>query len=425
MNFKNFLIICIALLALPQFGFTQNQMGTPYSFVGLGTNYHRGDIRSLSMGNTGMATRYNMSINMINAAGLSGIDSLSFIGSVGVGLDNVSYRTSDANSQYSTAHLNHISIGFPITKWWKTALYVSPMSHVGYEAFDHDDMLLAGRTKYKYDGNGGISSFNWAHGFNITKNLALGVSGDYNFGKIDHTKTLSFPDSNFMFSSLVEQKLQLRGFSWEIGAQYYTKVSAQNTLGIGVKYGLSSSWKSDEKYTALRFLGEDPFNNTSVDTVAKWSTDNNTLELPHIIGAGLSWQYADKLILNSDVIYEDWSQYKYLNSAQYVTNRWRAAIGAEIIPESNNLSSYWKMIHYRLGFRYENLGIKFADKNIKEFAVTGGFGLPLRRSKTFVNLGFEIGQGGSIDNNLIQNRFFKVYLGISIKERWFVKNAYF
>ncbi len=238
MNFKRFLIICIGLVMLQYIGFAQNQMATPYSFVGLGTNYHRGDIRTLSMGNTGMAVRHNMSLNMVNPAGLSGIDSLSFVGSV--------------------------------TKWWKTALYVNPVSQVGYEVFDYGKIDNVGNAKYEYNGNGGISSFTWAHGFNITKQLAIGISGGYNFGKIEHVKMLSFPDSAFLFSSQVQQKLQLRGFSWEIGAQYYAKVSEQNTLGIGVKYGLSSSWKSDEKHTALRFLGDNPFNNTTVDTVAQW-----------------------------------------------------------------------------------------------------------------------------------------------------------
>ena len=53
-----------------------------------------------------------------------------------------------------------------------------------------------------------------------------------------------------------------------------------------------------------------------------------------------------------------------------------------------------------------------------------GFGLPLRKSKTFVNLGFELGQNGTIANDLIQERFFRVMLGISIKETWFRKSKY-
>ena len=42
-----------------------------------------------------------------------------------------------------------------------------------------------------------------------------------------------------------------------------------------------------------------------------------------------------------------------------------------------------------------------------------------------VNLGFELGQNGTISNNLIQERYFRVMLGVSIKETWFKKSKYF
>lgn len=400
-------------------------MGTPYSFVGLGSSYPQSDIRTQSMANTAMATRHNTSINMVNPAGISGIDSMSFVGSIGAGLDNVRYRTSSANSQYSTAHINHIAIGFPLTKWWKTALYFTPYSNAGYEAFDHGSIAHGGNVEYNYKGTGGIAAINWGQAVNINKNLAIGVSAAYHFGSINNTKQIMFPDSTYIFSSQVEQKLQLSGFSWQVGTQYYVTTSTNSKLGIGLKYGLSSPWKSEELYSAIRFLGDDPFNNTTVDTIATWDKNNEKVKLPHILGLGFSWQYNDLLLLASDFVYEDWSQFNYQDGAQYVKNRWRASVGAEIIPESNNLSSYWKMVHYRLGFRYENLGIKFAEDNINEVALTAGMGLPLRRSKTFVNLGFELGQAGTISNNLIQSRFFKISLGITIKEKWFIKNAYF
>ena len=83
------------------------------------------------------------------------------------------------------------------------------------------------------------------------------------------------------------------------------------------------------------------------------------------------------------------------------------------------------MVHYRFGFRYEHLGIKFAETELKEYAISMGFGLPLRKSRTMVNLGFELGQDGTIQNGLIQERFFRVMLGISIKETWFRKSKYY
>jgi hypothetical protein len=107
------------------------------------------------------------------------------------------------------------------------------------------------------------------------------------------------------------------------------------------------------------------------------------------------------------------------------SNKIFISTGAEFIPESNTLSAYWKMIHYRAGFRYEQIGIKIADNNINEYAISLGFGLPLRKSATFINLGFELGQSGTIENNLIQERFLRVLLGISIKENWFRKSKYY
>lgn len=400
-------------------------MGSPYSFVGLGTNYQNGDIRTHSMGNVGIATRHAYSLNMTNPAGLSGIDSLSFVGTIGVTLDNTSYRTSASTSQYSSASINHLAVGFPITKWWKTALYLTPFSHVNYQAYDNGSLAHAGNQKYDYEGNGGVNTINWGQAFSLNKQLAIGFTASYNFGNIKHTQLLSFPDSSFIFSTQVQQEIQLSGLSWEMGAQYYLPLSQKNTLGIGVKYGLSSTWHADEMYSALRFLGSSPFNNSTTDTISSWQKNQSDLNLPHVLGVGLSWQYSDKLLVASDFIYEDWSHYKYLNSAQYVSDRWRAAIGAELVPESNTLSSYWKMIHYRLGFRYEKLGIKIAGTELNEVAISGGFGLPLRRSNTYINLGFEIGQNGTINNHLIQNRFFKISLGVTIKERWFIKNKYF
>ncbi len=71
------------------------------------------------------------------------------------------------------------------------------------------------------------------------------------------------------------------------------------------------------------------------------------------------------------------------------------------------------------------MGLIFNNTDIEEYAISVGFGLPLRKSASILNLGIEIGQNGTIENSLIQERFFKVALGISIKENWFRKGKFF
>ncbi|MDI9574707.1 MAG: hypothetical protein QM288_09505, partial [Bacteroidota bacterium] len=62
--------------------------------------------------------------------------------------------------------------------------------------------------------------------------------------------------------------------------------------------------------------------------------------------------------------------------------------------------------------------------NINEFTASIGFGLPLRRQAASINFGAEFGNRGTIHNQLIKENNFKIYIGISITERWFVKRKY-
>jgi hypothetical protein len=41
-----------------------------------------------------------------------------------------------------------------------------------------------------------------------------------------------------------------------------------------------------------------------------------------------------------------------------------------------------------------------------------------------INLGFEVGRRGTTNAGLIQEDFFSIRLGLSLNDRWFVKNKY-
>lgn len=425
MNYRRFLtLILVIIVTIGKSSFAQGDVTSPYSFIGLGDNYKKGNIRSLSMGGVDIALRNNMYINMMNPAGLSGIDTLSFLGSVGVAMNNSSYRTSNLTSKFSSTNINHLAIAFPITRWWKTSIMLLPYSSVGYEVYDYGFSETGGDIQYIYDGDGGMDAISWANAISLTDRLAIGINSSYYFGKVEHSRGVNFPDSAFIFNSLVREKVVINGFFFEAGIQYHQPLNEKNTLAFGLTYGNESKLNAETDYVALTYLGDDIYNNSSLDTIRSWTKGANSVRLPYSFGAGVSWVNKDKLTLAADFRFENWKDFKYLENQIDLSNKISASIGAEFIPESNTLSAYWKMVHYRLGFRYEHLGMKFADTELKEYALSAGFGLPLRKSKTFVNLGFEVGQNGTIKNDLIQERFFRVMLGISIKENWFRKSKY-
>lgn len=426
MNYKKLLTLLLLLIFVGiHLTKAQGDITSPYSFIGLGDNYKKGNVRALSMGGTNIALRDNMYINMLNPAGISGIDSMSFVGNIGVAMNNSSYRTSNLTSKFSSTNMNHLAVAFPITKWWKTAILLLPYSSVGYEVYDYSSVENGGEIEYVYNGDGGMDAVSWDNAFSLSDRLAIGISASYYFGKVEHTRSVYFPDSAYIFSSQVNEKVVINGLYFEGGIQYFQPLNDQNTLGFGLTYGNKSRLNATSDYLAVTFLGDEIYNNSTLDTIRKWSGKDSEVRLPYSIGAGVSWVKKDKITLAADFRFENWKDFKYLENELNLSNKISASIGAEFIPESNTLSAYWKMVHYRMGFRYEHLGIKFADSELKEYALSVGFGLPLRKSKTFVNLGFELGQNGTIANSLIQERFFRVMMGISIKETWFRKSKYF
>lgn len=94
-------------------------------------------------------------------------------------------------------------------------------------------------------------------------------------------------------------------------------------------------------------------------------------------------------------------------------------VGGYYIPDYDSFSSYLKRIVYRAGFRYENTGLIVNDKDINNYGMNFGLGLPLGNSK--LDLGFEFGKRGTTTNNLIQENYFNLSVGISISDKWFRK----
>jgi hypothetical protein len=62
--------------------------------------------------------------------------------------------------------------------------------------------------------------------------------------------------------------------------------------------------------------------------------------------------------------------------------------------------------------------------HLKDFGITFGMGLPLKRSKTSFNLAFEWGQRGTTDNSLIKENYMRLTMNLTLHEYWFMKRKF-
>jgi hypothetical protein len=134
---------------------------------------------------------------------------------------------------------------------------------------------------------------------------------------------------------------------------------------------------------------------------------------------GVNQQFQSALSTNSSLI-SNGGAYKYDDSS-------KLSIGGYYIPKINSISSYWDRVTYRAGLRFEDTGLLVKTNNnftsIKDFGINVGLGLPLPRQLSNVNIGFEYGQKGTTNNNLVKEEYFKIRLSLSLNPitKWFLK----
>ena len=142
------------------------------------------------------------------------------------------------------------------------------------------------------------------------------------------------------------------------------------------------------------------------------------------IGIGLSkekkWFFgAQYSMINSENFRNDFIN---IPSLTY-QNGSRISLGGFYIPNYSSLTDYWKRVVFRVGYRNELSGIIINNFVLRETGITFGFGLPMTGYSN-TNIGIEIGKRGSIENNLVMEKFWSLRIGFSLNDIWFIKRQF-
>ena len=99
-------------------------------------------------------------------------------------------------------------------------------------------------------------------------------------------------------------------------------------------------------------------------------------------------------------------------------------MGFEVTPDYRAITKFWQSTRYRGGFRYSTGNIIIGDTKLPEWAASFGLGLPIRKVNSRINIGLEVGQRGTLKNNLIRETFVTATFGFTLNDRWFIKPKY-
>ncbi|MDE5695539.1 MAG: hypothetical protein K2H77_06195 [Alistipes sp.] len=422
---------------------------SPYTMYGIGELSTPGTLSMRSMGGVGVAVRNPGVANMLNPAAFSAAPQKTFLFSFG--LEGQNYYNSQSvggaskKSAYNTFNFHDIAFQVPLTKKLGLGFSLAPYSSVGYRTKFYRDYSAedpvwgsVGPMQYTYQGEGDLSEVKLGVGWEPFKNFSVGIAAQYYWGKIDRT-FIAAPASivgDGNFNSIVGSgSYSISQFKGQVGVQWNAIFNSRRALTFGATYDFGGDLRprSEERiYTA---------DNNS--TTVKGDTTNLKLVLPRQLAVGAYYQTA-KWAVGLDYVYQNWGgrnsgvvRTAATDGGSFdvaYTDTHTVKFGVEFTPSRYDARNFLKRWSYRAGVRYGSYHQTFGGRDLGQYAVTLGFGVPVRFFGTSsIDVGVEYGcRGFNVAERmgLVRQRYFKFAVGFSLfagsenGEYWFVRPKY-
>ncbi len=401
---------------------------SPYSFIGIGDLNESGFAQNRGLAGLGIGLQSSYFLNNLNPAASSGIDTMAFLFEFGASGIYSNFQTKNFNESSFNGNIDYLAIGLPITKWMKISAGFVPLSKVGYHLVEKLPVSDGTETLFTIRrdimGQGGVNQIYLDYSIELFKKLSLGFKGSYVFGKIT-TQIYDQPeaDNNSVSKFIDTRTNKLSDFNYSFGFQYNDKLDQKYHFTIGGVLGLEKDikTKSDVLQISSSIGHKD-------DTLFS-NTLNENFTQPMFWGGGFSI-YSESILFGFDYQTKAWSQIPRLREGETYKNTHKFVIGAELIPNPRTPRNYLSRMRYRLGGKYE-LGYinvvdvtEGVDEQIKEVGITFGVSLPMKRSKTSLNIMVELGRRGLFESNLLNQNYIKFGVDVSLHDIWFIKRKY-
>ncbi|MGM9705583.1 MAG: hypothetical protein ACI3YB_06305 [Prevotella sp.] len=427
---KIFIASVMGLVSMTSFA--QSGTNSPYSQYGLGVLSEPAGGINRGMNGLGLGFREHNSLNILNPASYSAIDSLSFIFDAGVSGQITNYNESGKKVNANNSSVEYIIAGFRLARHLGLSFGLLPYSNIGYNYSNTQKIggsNITDETSYtnSYSGDGGLHSVYIGLGWEPFKGFSIGANIAYLWGEYTREVVNSYSDayintlSKFYSASVNSYKL-------DFGVQYTADISKKDKVTIGLTYSPGHKLGTDPRCRVISTNSQTVVADTTTYVV------KNGLEIPTMFGVGLMWNRDDKLKVGIDYTLQKWASLKYPvydvvnNVPQYTSvsglfnDRHKVTLGGDYCPGETS-RKFFNRMHYRFGVSYATPYIKInGEDGPKEYSVSAGFGIPVTNrinNRSVLNISAQWVRQDS--KKFITENSFRINIGLTFNERWFAK----
>jgi len=417
-------ILVILSLTVSQ-TFAQNLTQSPYSVIGLGDMHFQGNAQQSALGQLSQGYRRPFEVNNLNPASYSSLQQTVFeagyLYSKGT-LSNAASSTTIDNASFA-----YFNLGIPISQKLGISLVAGlmPFSAVGYNISSTKE--YAGPQPYKgttkMEGRGGLSRFYVGTSFRVHKYVSVGVNMNYLFGNIERNQSLEFDTSLHKFNIAEERTYSIQSIQYQTGIQYHRSFGEKYKITAGLTYEAATNLSATSTFTN-RSLGWGGSTLFTLDTIEHYSDKKGNIQLPQSVKLGFIYERKGIWMVGADIGYTQWSGYRIFGLNDSLSDNLSMHLGGSIIPNSQNGKNYLNLIEYRAGLSYNTGNVKLNGTQISSLGLSAGLGLPLGKSKSRLNISGEYIFRGTTSDGLISENFFRIILGVTFSDQWFIRYKY-
>ena len=419
--------IFFALLLACSLLMAQVNTYSPYSYFGVGTLSSVGNSNSISMGGLGASIISKKSLNYINPASYSFLDRtvLEF------GMRSTFFKMSELDNDQNnfTSGLSNLSLGFPISKKISLSTALLPYSSVGYTISQTQNLDSLNTATTSHIGQGGINRFLIGGSWHILDNLSIGGNFNYLFGPITKKTFIYSNQSSYYFRNISNK--MTRGFNFDLGL-LYTFALSDYQIVFGTTFKPVSSLKAEGYNT--QYLSSTDVLYENLDYLISSDTlyNNSTIHLPLEASIGFSIQSNTKWLIGLEYKNVNWRDYNESEidvCCMHSSNEF--IIGGFFTPNKDDIYNYFNRVQYRLGLSYSKGYLDLTDlynENSSEtnplthFSGSFGMVLPINKVSSTANISARYGFiNNGFSDDYIKERYFSIYLAMTLNEKWFNK----
>ncbi len=412
-------ILKVFTLFVGSFMFSQSGTISPYSFTGLGEVNFRGTQINRFMGGLEV---YNDSIhaNLSNPSSYAKLKLTNY--SLGMHYKTSNLKEGSSTKGLASASLDYIGIAIP-TRMFGFGFGIIPFTSVGY-SLSHMESKESEEILNVFDGEGGVNKAFFSVGFKALKYFSFGATFNYNFGQIIH-QTGRYQD-DISLGIVVENKSSISGYDLKFSTHLQIPICDTMELQAMLSYAPQANLTSTNSrlYMTRSISSNSIFGDNLVIDLTDIGLDKTNVRVPNAftIGVGVGkdrkWFAGGQYINNAMGDFSN--KFMSLSNVDY-QNGYQISLGGFFIPEYSSITSYWKRIVFRMGFRHELTGIIVNNFGLKETGINFGLGLPLAGFSN-ANIGFEY--GSRVGSDFFEENFWSFRVGFSLNDKWFVKRKF-